>query len=141
MYLMAFYSPILPMGILWTLFGLIFKYLVDKYNILRRQSVKYSMSSELATEMTEMLEFVLVIYCVIVYSNTLGWNFDFSDFCARTKLLGTQHLCLYRSRVGDHPCCTSDGIPQYSYLCHSGTWTQWWTFWRYSKYHRHSIIP
>lgn len=141
MYLMAFYSPILPMGILWTLFGLILKYLVDKYNILRRQSVKYSMSSELATEMTEMLEFVLVIYCVIVYSKSLGWDFNFSDFCARAKLLGTQHLCLYWSWPGNHPCCTPNGIPQYPHLCHSRTWTKWWILWRYIKHNCNRIIP
>jgi hypothetical protein len=64
MYLCAFYSPIMPIGMIYALIAIFLQYWVDKYNLLRRRVVKYNMSAELSIEMTEMLEFVLIIYCL-----------------------------------------------------------------------------
>lgn len=63
MYVVAFYSPIIPIAIIWGLFALIIQYWIDKYNLIKRRSVKYNMSKDLAREMTELLEYVLIIYC------------------------------------------------------------------------------
>lgn len=65
MYLVSFYAAILPTFLLWGMLSLFLTYWIDKYNILRRRSVLDSLSTELAIEMIEMLE-----YCIILY--TLG---------------------------------------------------------------------
>ena len=62
----AFYAPILPVTLVWGLIAVLLHYWSDKYALLRRKVVKYSMSSDLSTEMTEHLEYFLPIYSVII---------------------------------------------------------------------------
>lgn len=67
MYLVAFYSPIIPMGILISILGIVMFYWINKYNVVRRCSINFSLSAELSIEMTEMIEYFLPIYSVIFY--------------------------------------------------------------------------
>ncbi|EAS04833.2 kinase domain protein (macronuclear) [Tetrahymena thermophila SB210] len=62
MFMVAFYSPIIPVGILYSMVAILLMYWVDKFNILRRKTIKFSQSAELSIEMTEMIEYILPIY-------------------------------------------------------------------------------
>lgn len=81
MYFTAFYSVILPLGMIISMFGLILTFYIDKVNflvniknwlklfkliekknILRNRTVKYTLSTSLCIEMTEMVEYILPIY-------------------------------------------------------------------------------
>eukprot|EP00828_Plagiopyla_frontata_P005273 TRINITY_DN1209_c0_g1_i10.p2 TRINITY_DN1209_c0_g1~~TRINITY_DN1209_c0_g1_i10.p2 ORF type:complete len:192 (+),score=26.21 TRINITY_DN1209_c0_g1_i10:187-762(+) len=62
MYFTAFYSPIIPVGMIFTIILLILLYWAYKYNLLRRNTVLHSQSCELSIEMTEMLELFCVIF-------------------------------------------------------------------------------
>jgi len=64
MYLVSFYAPVLPSFLLWGMLSLFLTYWIDKYNLLRRRSVLDSMSTELSIEMTEMLEYCLILYAL-----------------------------------------------------------------------------
>jgi hypothetical protein len=80
-FLVSYYATILPIGLLWTILGLILFYWSNKYEISRNRSLKYNMSTDIAVEMIEMLEFSLVIYSVIYkkckYSiKIIGWKFN-----------------------------------------------------------------
>ena len=62
MYFAAFYAPIIPAATMLSFIQLIILYWALKYNLLRRSCVLNSQSIELSIEMTEMLEFICIIY-------------------------------------------------------------------------------
>lgn len=64
--MVSFYSTIIPIGIAWGIGTLLVQYWVDKYNLIRRRTIKYNMSKDLSREMTELLEYALIIYCVSI---------------------------------------------------------------------------
>lgn len=64
MYMVSFYSAILPTGVFYTLVYLFISYWFDKLNILQRRTIFHSQSSGLSVEMTEMLEICLPIYSI-----------------------------------------------------------------------------
>jgi len=74
LYTAAFYAPVLPFGLIWTLGGNIAVYWVHKFTLLRRSKRDRALSAVLPIEMTEQLEFVLIIYGV----STLAFDFLFS---------------------------------------------------------------
>ena len=61
-YNLAFYSGILPQASIWVIVGLIFQYWMDKYQLLRKRTVKQSLSNNLSIEMTEMLEYFMPLF-------------------------------------------------------------------------------
>ncbi|KRX04521.1 hypothetical protein PPERSA_04336 [Pseudocohnilembus persalinus] len=109
MYLCAFYSPILPVGMIWSILGIFLHYWIDKYNLLRRRVIKYNMSSDLSREMIEMLEFVLIIYCT---GNLIFWIFILEDqedkSCSIWSILGVVvgvlHAALPMEKVSEFLC-------------------------------------
>jgi hypothetical protein len=64
MWFTFFYAPCIPLGNLFSIISLIFYYHIDKYNILRRRTIKESLSKEVSIEMIEMLEFIVILYAV-----------------------------------------------------------------------------
>lgn len=62
LYTVSFYTPILPVVLLWAIIGLFLTYIIDKYNLLRRRTVKFALGNSLSVEMTEMVEFILPIF-------------------------------------------------------------------------------
>ena len=58
------YGGILPIGIIFSIIGLSLYYWVDKYNLIRRRTVKENLAKELPLQMIEMLE-LSVIFCAI----------------------------------------------------------------------------
>jgi len=62
MWFTAFYAPVIPMGLIFSIISLICLYWIHKYNVLRRSIIRYNMSAELSIEMTELLEWVLILY-------------------------------------------------------------------------------
>ncbi len=65
MWFTFFYSPVIPFATLFSIIGLILYYWVDKYNILRRRTVKENIGRDLSIEMIEYLEFVIIWFGVI----------------------------------------------------------------------------
>ena len=73
LFMAALYAPILPVAIFWTIIGNFFLFYVEKYNILRRNSICRSLGPSLAREMTEFLEWFLIIYGISAF----GFNYLF----------------------------------------------------------------
>jgi hypothetical protein len=48
MWFTYFYATMIPLGLILSLAGLILYYFIDKYNLLRRRTVKESISSKLS---------------------------------------------------------------------------------------------
>ena len=53
MYVVAFYAAIIPLGLVVTCIALLTHYWVEKYNIARRRTIKYSYSSVMSIQMIE----------------------------------------------------------------------------------------
>lgn len=53
------YGTAIPLGIFFSIFGLIIYYFIDKYNLLRRRTIKENLGSALSNEMIEMLELII----------------------------------------------------------------------------------
>jgi len=70
--LASFYAPSLPIIIVFSIIGLALVYWVDKYIVLRRAALPFSLGSELAESMIEYLEWSTFIYALgnllVVYS-------------------------------------------------------------------------
>lgn len=64
MFTTAFYSPLLPIGLGYTVFGLLITYWIEKYKLLRERVVDFNLSEHLSSDMTEILELFLPIYCI-----------------------------------------------------------------------------
>lgn len=63
MFTTAFYAPLLPIGMVWSLICLFFTYWIEKYKVLNQRSILHNITNRLSTEMTELLELFLPIYC------------------------------------------------------------------------------
>lgn len=63
MWFTFFFSPLIPIGTLFSLIGLLAYYITDKYNLIHRRTVKESISSELSFEMIELLEYSIMLHC------------------------------------------------------------------------------
>lgn len=51
----AFYAPLIPMAMVYTLIGIFLMYWCEKFIILRRRSVSTYLSEELSIDITDML--------------------------------------------------------------------------------------
>jgi hypothetical protein len=54
------YGSAIPLGIFFSMVGLTIYYYVDKYNFVRRRTVKESLGKDLSIEMIEMLEMIIL---------------------------------------------------------------------------------
>jgi hypothetical protein len=59
----AFYATLVPIGILFSLVGLFLTYWTDKYMLLRRHCRPNALGKDLAEEMADFLELILVSFC------------------------------------------------------------------------------
>jgi len=57
MFLLAFYSPFVPLGLPVGLFGMIITYYIDKYTFVARSGTPLELGKELSKLMTDYLEF------------------------------------------------------------------------------------
>jgi len=64
MWLTAFYSPFIPLGIVWSTLAIISIYWLDKYHIANNRSVPYDLGSDLPEGMTDLLEVFIPLYCL-----------------------------------------------------------------------------
>jgi len=62
MWFTFFYTPAIPLGTFWSIIGLIVYYWADKYNIIKRRTVKECISRDLSFEMIEMLEAIIIFH-------------------------------------------------------------------------------
>mmetsp|Transcript_4056 Transcript_4056/g.359 ORF Transcript_4056/g.359 Transcript_4056/m.359 type:complete len:159 (-) Transcript_4056:45-521(-) len=85
MYFTAFYSVIIPIGMVISMVGLICTYYVDKKNILRNRTIKYTISTSLCIEMTEMIEYILPIFAA---SNWVFYSYVTEEFAPVTCVIG-----------------------------------------------------
>ena len=60
MWFTFFYGDIIPVGILFSILGLSIYYYIDKFNVLKRRTIKESLSKHLSLEMIEMLELIII---------------------------------------------------------------------------------
>lgn len=64
MWFTFFYCSCIPIGILVSAASLIYYYWVDKYNVLKRRTIKETLSREVSIEMIEMLELCVVWFAL-----------------------------------------------------------------------------
>lgn len=64
MWFTFFYGSCIPIGILLSILSLIYYYYVDKYNVIKRRTIKESLSMEVSTEMIEMLEMIIIFFAL-----------------------------------------------------------------------------
>ena len=60
MWFTFFYGDIIPIGIIFSIMGLSLYYFIDKYNVLRRRTIKESLSKHLSLTMIQMLELIIL---------------------------------------------------------------------------------
>ena len=72
------YADLIPAGMFVMILGLIAYYWVDKYNLLRRSSVTYTISAELSFKISDLIDW------------TLFWRF-FGEFIFDYQLRGQIH--------------------------------------------------
>ncbi|CAD8169509.1 unnamed protein product [Paramecium pentaurelia] len=82
MWFTFFYGDIIPLGILFSIMGLTLYYFVDKYNVLRRRTIKESLSKHLSIEMIEMLELIIIFTGIgnTIVSSILFGEVKWQDF-------------------------------------------------------------
>lgn len=68
MFFCAFYSPVIPIGTLFSMVLIGALYWTNKYNLLRRSIVREQLSHNLSREMTELIEYTLIIYSLTNFS-------------------------------------------------------------------------
>ena len=64
MWFTIFYAYLIPVASIISLLGVIFYYFVDKYNLLRRCSLKQTMSNVISNRMMKLLDFTLLFLIV-----------------------------------------------------------------------------
>lgn len=55
------FGSAIPMGILCSMVGLTCYYWADKYNVMRRRTIKENLAKEVSIEMIEMLEMIIIL--------------------------------------------------------------------------------
>lgn len=55
-------GPLLPIGYIFTIIGLIFYYWAEKYTLLRRKTVYHTPAFGLSSSMTDSLQLIPIIY-------------------------------------------------------------------------------
>ena len=64
MWFTFFYSPLIPIGTLFSIVGVILYYYTDKYNLIYRRTVKENIGEQLTVDMIELLEYCLAFHSV-----------------------------------------------------------------------------
>ena len=72
MWFTFFYGDAIPVGIPINILQLFIYYWIDKYNVLRRRTIKDTISSDLSNEMITWLTFILVLHAIGEISMTYG---------------------------------------------------------------------
>jgi hypothetical protein len=65
------YAPLLPVGLIIALFGILFEYSISKYVLLRRNARPNRLSSDLSETITK-----LIPWAIFFYSGTLYFFMD-----------------------------------------------------------------
>lgn len=56
-----FFECFMPFNAIYSIIGLIALYWIDKYNLIRKRTVKDNISIELSTSMIDLLETIIII--------------------------------------------------------------------------------
>jgi len=58
------FGAIVPLGIFFSMFSLSLYYFIDKYNVLRRRTIKESLSLSVSIKMIDMLDLIIIFFAV-----------------------------------------------------------------------------
>lgn len=82
MWFTFFYAPAIPLGLVFSLINLVYYYYIDQHNVMKRRTIKETLSAEVSIEMIENLELCIIFYAIgnLTFSwmlfgdaDTLGW--------------------------------------------------------------------
>lgn len=59
-----FYASIMPFCIIYSIIGLTLFYWSNKYNLLRRKTVKNNLNINIAIRIIAIIEYIVPIYCI-----------------------------------------------------------------------------
>lgn len=78
MWFTFFYAPAIPLGLVFSLLNLIYYYWIDMYNVMKRRTIKETLSAHVSIEMIENLEMTIILYAIgnITFSWLLFENVD-----------------------------------------------------------------
>lgn len=82
MWFTFFYGDIIPIGILFSILGLVLYYFIDKYNVLRRRTIKENLSKDLSIGEIDFIlklfrnDSLLGIHCFILRSRKHDYFLD-----------------------------------------------------------------
>lgn len=81
MWFTFFYGDIIPVGILFSILGLVLYYFIDKFNVLRRRTIKENLSKDLSIGIPfilVLLEMILFLEFIVLLSGvgnlTISWT-------------------------------------------------------------------
>ena len=63
LFLTAFYSPLIPVCMIYALFALGFQYWTDKWSLINRRSVLTNLAEKLSLSMIDLMEVFLPLFC------------------------------------------------------------------------------
>lgn len=64
MWFTFFYAPCIPLGLVFSMISLIFYFWVDFYNVIKRRTIKETLSKDVSIEMIENLEISLLWFAI-----------------------------------------------------------------------------
>lgn len=64
LFLCAFYSPLIPAVMIYSIGSLLACYFIDKWILLRRRRVTSALGADLSYEMIDLLEIFLPLFCL-----------------------------------------------------------------------------
>ena len=75
------YSPVVPLGSIFSFIGLTFYYWVDKYNIVHKFTAKENISIDLTMKMIDLLDLIIIIHAVgdLFFKRQLYGTIDHAD--------------------------------------------------------------
>jgi hypothetical protein len=96
-----FYASLIPVGALLALIGIGLFYWVDKYNLLRKSSVKQNISGDLSMKALIMLDFTLILKPVgeIVFDLQIRSEWNYQSICLIA--VGILYIVLPKNRLLD----------------------------------------
>lgn len=70
------FGGVIPLGIVFSITGLSCYFWIDKFNVMRRRSVKENLAKEVSIEMIEMLELTIILFGI----GNMAVNYQFYGF-------------------------------------------------------------
>jgi hypothetical protein len=82
LFLCAFYCPVIPAVMIYSIVSLLACYFIDKWVLLRRRRVSSALGAALSYEMIDLLEWFLPLFCIsnIIFDYLIIPDTDYEEY-------------------------------------------------------------